>query len=130
MNAFMAEVREFIAPIVKDVKAQQDLDGAKDEETLLVCTRFTDKFYIQELRCRYEDDETLNILLAGRDTVCLCLYFEGVCAIMFLVYGVTVIIFYLLPGYVPSGVTPSQAGDRGNRGRISCSKVCKKSILL
>ena len=85
LRAPMAEIRAFIDPIVRGAMARREVDGTRDEETLLghlldvtdgVCVHALVVCVAAERRplfwvdMKVIVDETLNILLAGRDTVC------------------------------------------------------------
>lgn len=82
----MAEIKGFIEPIVRNEMKKRERDGIKDEKTLLghlldvtdgVYTYSVSYFARQQVNTtaikdmKVIVDETLNILLAGRDTVCL-----------------------------------------------------------
>ncbi|KAF8585826.1 cytochrome P450 monooxygenase pc-3 [Ramaria rubella] len=76
MKSPMAEIRSFIDPIVRHALKNRAQDGIKDEKTLLGhLMDVTDDM-------KMIVDETLNIMLAGRDTTASLLTFATYCLAM------------------------------------------------
>ncbi|KAF8516458.1 cytochrome P450 [Hysterangium stoloniferum] len=69
----MKEIRKFIEPIIDRSRAKRDADGAEDESTVLgYLLTITDDTKLLV-------DETLNLLIAGRDTTASLLSFTTYC---------------------------------------------------
>ncbi|KAF8585830.1 cytochrome P450 [Ramaria rubella] len=76
MKTPMEEIKGFIDPIVRNAMKKQEFGGIKDEETLLGHLLDVTK------DMKVITDETLNILLAGRDTTASLLTFTIYCLAM------------------------------------------------
>ncbi|KAF8481444.1 CYP63 cytochrome P450 monooxygenase-like protein [Gautieria morchelliformis] len=76
LQAPMAEIRAFIDPIVRNAMNKRKADGTKDEKTLLG--------HLLDVTgdMKVIVDETLNILIAGRDTTASLLTFVCYCLAM------------------------------------------------